>query len=100
MPVLFHRLAISELSGGFRWYARRSPRTAVRFRSAVDTALALVEANPGIGTPCFGPYRWVAVRRFSYLIYYRELTTALIVVYALAHSHRRPGYWLRRTAHP
>lgn len=36
------------------------------------------------------------VRRFSYILYYEILDPTQVVVYAVAHSSRRPGYWLRR----
>jgi len=37
------------------------------------------------------------VRRFSYVLYYEVLDPTQVLIYAVAHTSRRPGYWLRRT---
>jgi plasmid stabilization system protein ParE len=50
------------------------------------------------------PHRWPAgehgsrkfvLRRFPFAIFYRE-KQAVIHVLAIAHGHRRPGYWKDR----
>jgi plasmid stabilization system protein ParE len=73
---------------------------ARRFVTAVEDATDRVDQNPAVGSPCFGQYRWVRIRRFPYLLYYRELTPTVTLIYAVAHGRRRPGYWLRRTRRP
>lgn len=96
MEVLFHRLAAKEYLAARRWYARRSPATAVRFRDAVDEAIARITAEPSLGTPFRDRFRWVRVRRYPFLLYYAVITGDEVMVFAVAHSRRRPGYWLRR----
>ena len=100
MPVIFHRLALREYRGAIANYRRQDVDVARRFVSAVDDGAARIDRAPSIGSPCFGPYRWLRVRRFPYLLYYRELTPTLTLIYAVAHTRRRPGYWLRRTRRP
>jgi plasmid stabilization system protein ParE len=90
MPVFFHRLAVAEYHHARHTYGRRSPAVAARFEAAVDTAVARIDANPAIGSPALGPYRWVKVRRFSYLLWYRELSPGQLLIYAVAHASRRP----------
>lgn len=36
------------------------------------------------------------VRKFPYLLYYTMLDGAEVLIVAVAHAHRRPGYWLSR----
>jgi hypothetical protein len=37
------------------------------------------------------------MRRFPYLVVYREVSTGLQVI-AVAHGRRRPGYWKNRAS--
>src|SRR4051812_27755471 len=100
MPVIFHRLAAREFVAARRWYARRSPRAEAGFAAAVGDAVRSIDADPTAGTPFRGPYRWVRVRRYSYLLYYGPPNAVVIDVYAVAHVRCRPGYWLRRVNRP
>jgi hypothetical protein len=36
------------------------------------------------------------VRRFPYVLYYEILDSFTVMIYAVSHTGRRPGYWLRR----
>jgi len=96
MTVLFHRLAMREFVSGRRRYAQYSPVTEARFVAAVRTAVERIDANPQLGNPYLGPYRWVRIRRYPYLLYYEVVASDLVRVYAVAHARRRLGYWLRR----
>ncbi|HKI37123.1 MAG TPA: hypothetical protein VKA46_35040 [Gemmataceae bacterium] len=40
------------------------------------------------------------VRRFQYVLYYEIIDPSRVRVFAVAHTRRRPGYWLRRLIHP
>jgi plasmid stabilization system protein ParE len=94
--VRFHRLAIRELIGGKQWYAQRNPQAAIDFISSVYATVALIEGNPGIGTISSLPYRWTKVGRFPYLLHYGSISPIIVMVYAVAHGSRRPGYSKRR----
>jgi plasmid stabilization system protein ParE len=94
--ISFHRLAVHEFLSARRWYARRSASAEAGFVAAVETALASIRANPAIGSPTHAGCRWVKVRRYSYVIYYRLMELAELRVFAVSHSSRRPGYWRRR----
>ena len=98
--VIFHRLAAEEARTAARWYARRNPAAAARFQLAVDEVVQRIAAAPDQGAPFRGPYRWMRVRRFSYVLYYAIIDPSLVRVYAVAHTSRRPGYWLRRRTRP
>jgi hypothetical protein len=55
-----------------------------------------VEAEADALPVLSGPYRWVRVRRFPYLLIFRRKSPEVIVIVAVAHTSRRPGYWRRR----
>ena len=94
--VVFHRLAAREYRSARDWYAARSTEVAERFRLAVDRAAGRLgleyEAQPVL---C-GPYRRIRVSRFPYILICRALSEGMIMVVAVAHTSRRPGYWRRR----
>jgi plasmid stabilization system protein ParE len=96
VEVTFHRLAAQEYLAALRWYARRSPQVAQRFREAVDRAAQRIAVAPGQGSPFGSRFRWFRVGRFPYVLYYTLLDDTRAVVMAVAHDRRRPGYWQRR----
>jgi plasmid stabilization system protein ParE len=95
--VEFHRLAADEYRRALRWYARRSPAVAARFRDAVDRVVQQIAAGPQQGALFQGRYRWFRTRRFPYVLYYDILSPVRVMILAVAHGRRRPGYWRRRT---
>jgi len=95
--VRFHRLASQEYLRAWRAYARLRSRTALRFQDAVSAAVRRIAGAPQSWPIYSGPYRWARVRRFPYVLYYRILSSTDVLVVAVAHGRRRPGYWLRRS---
>ena len=98
--VSFHRLAVAEFVRARRWYARRRPSLAAGLVRAVGEAEAAIAANPTAGTSSHPPYLWVAVQRYPYVLHYGPLVLDRWRIYAVAHTSRRPGYWLGRTRRP
>jgi plasmid stabilization system protein ParE len=94
--VVFHPLAEREARAAYRWYARRSRRAALRFQQNVSTTVQRIASAPEQGASFRHIYRWMKVPRFPYLIYYEIRDPQSVLVYAIAHGRRRPGYWLRR----
>jgi plasmid stabilization system protein ParE len=95
--VHFHRLAAQEYLHARRWYSRHGALAARRFTNAIDQALQRIKAAPQAGPVYRGAFRWVAVGRFPYIIYYRMISSTEVLIVAVAHQRRRPGYWIRRS---
>lgn len=95
--VIFHRLAAREFRAARDWYGARSRDVADRFRSAVDRAVGRIDANPDALAILKGPYHYVRVRRFPYVLIFRQKSPGVHMIVAIAHTSRRPGYWRRRT---
>ena len=100
MQVILHRLAEKEFVNASRYFFNDHPFKHERFREEVLTVLERIRFNPNIGAPCEKGHRWMRTKRFKYIRYYKQVTDELIMVYAVAHASRRPGYWLRRTKRP
>jgi plasmid stabilization system protein ParE len=91
----FHPAAIEEALSAAGWYRERSPLAAAKF---------LAELNQAIERILEAPLRWPRSARgthklklpcFPFLVIYRELEGSVLIL-AVAHGHRRPGYWKNR----
>ena len=97
MPdVIFVPAAQAEYDHAVQWYHGRSPAAAISFEVAVERALAAIAASPEGWATVGKVHRRYLVDGFPYSIVYRATASAIIVV-AVAHGSRRPGYWKRRT---
>lgn len=94
--AIFHRLAAREYRLAKEWYTSRSTSVGQRFSAAVGDAVGRIEQSPESLALLIGPYRWARVRGFPYILVFREQSPEQIVVVALAHARRQPGYWRRR----
>lgn len=95
--VIFHRLAAREYREARNWYAARSKTVAERFRLAVGNAVDRIAVEEDALPILSGQYRWVRVRRFPYILIFRYRSVNELMIVAVAHTSRRPGYWRRRT---
>jgi plasmid stabilization system protein ParE len=79
----------------FDWYAARSDAAAKRFAGAVKATLELIADDPQRFAAIDSRHRECLVSKFPFRIVYREVTGRIVVV-AIAHAKRRPGYWKGR----
>src|SRR5262245_22644507 len=100
MQVIFHRAALSEYRRAIGGYRTQDIDVARRFVNVVEDRVEGIRPDPALGSPCFGQYRWARVKKFKYVLYYPQLSDSQVMVDAVAHAHRRPGYWLWRARRP
>ena len=74
---------------------RRSPRV----REEIDAAVAAIEQNAEAWPLYVHGTRHYLLRRYPFSVVYR-IEDATILIVAVAHGHRRPGYWASRLPHP
>jgi plasmid stabilization system protein ParE len=98
MPKDVHLLAdaIAEAQEAVAWYSVRSQRAAARFEKELSRAIDKIRENPLIHPVYVHGTRFCRLRRFPFLAVFREKPDIVEVV-AIAHAHRRPGYWTRRS---
>jgi toxin ParE1/3/4 len=90
------KAASEEFAAAILWYDEQRPGLGGEFFDAVVHAISLIQEQPEIGTPSPDQRtRRVLVQRFPYQVVYR-LAVDEIVIVAIAHSKRRPGYWRKR----
>lgn len=99
LPVRLSAEAAEELEAAVDWYETHRPGLGLVFLDAVDTALAFVAEWPGGGAPVPAMHgaRRMPVSRFPYHLPYVVLDDHIRVL-AVAHDHRRPGFWRSRDA--
>jgi len=90
-----HPSALVELKSAVSWYQRHSETTADNFVAEIDHAIDLILVSPQRWPVGDFATRKFVLRRFPYaVIYYEKESTVRIL--AIAHGHRRPGYWKAR----
>ena len=101
MRLELHPEARAELRSAALWYDERRPGLGDEFITEVSASLSRVGDVPESypvwpGTRAAGPLiRKAIIQRFPYVIAFEEHERHLLVL-AIAHSKRRPLYWLTR----
>jgi toxin ParE1/3/4 len=94
-PIQFHPVAQAEFHAAEDYYEERVEGLGSDFADEVRSALKVIQS---------GPHRWPIrtqntrsyfIHRFPFAVIYLDLPDTIWVV-AIAHLHRRPGYWKRR----
>lgn len=104
----FHPAARIELDAARRYYRTKDPAVARRFSSEVLLLLERITNQPSqfpehgllavptrLQTLFFSVRRAVVPRSFPYVLFY-YVREGDVVVLAVAHEKRRPGYWAHR----
>lgn len=94
--ITFHPSARAELEASAEFYETRLSGLGVRFLVAVEEAARRIAESPDAGAPMPGGFRKRLVAGFPFSIIYRVWDEKVYLV-AIAHQHRRPGYWRRRS---
>lgn len=92
-----HPEALAEAEAAIIWYGERSSRAPAAFIEEIDNAIKSILDAPR-RWPVFDlDCRRFPLFRFPYSIVYRERSTNLVQILAVAHGRRRPGYWRARS---
>ena len=78
-----------EFLGSIDWYEARKPGLGKRFAAAVERRLDLIADDPLRWPFEEGDVRAVKVPKWKFVIYYRILTDAIVVI-AIFHTSRDP----------
>ena len=95
MKVINLPAADREFAKAVAYHRKKRPGRAPAFVAAIDRAHALISENPHLGAPKGEGTRGYVLDGFEYTIYY-VIKPDRIVVAAVAHQSRRPGYWRKR----
>ena len=87
--------AVVEAATAAEWYATRSATAAAGFEAELAEAESAIHMLPHAWPPYDHGTRRYLSRRYPFGVVYRVERTRILIV-AVAHGHRRPGYWRDR----
>jgi len=98
MPrVRFTQAARADLAGAVTWYVAHAPEVVPQFRQALRSVVERSRTTRDSFAPASHGTRRAILRRFPYLVIFREQGDAAYVV-AVFHTSRDPRTWERRAA--
>ena len=78
------------------FYETASAGLGLEFLEDLQRTVDALREHPKVGRPVGRGLRRAPFRRFPFLLIYADDPDAIVVV-AVAHQKRRPGYWRGRT---
>ncbi len=94
MNIRFLTVAQKELDEAVEWYNQQAPDLGLRFLGEVNMSLSRIADYPFSCAEIKPDIRRCLVNKFPYgLIYRQDKDEEFIVIIAISHLHRRPGYW-------
>jgi plasmid stabilization system protein ParE len=99
--LVLHPDAVAEATAAGDWYESQRPGLGADFAGEVERAFEMISENPQTwpawpGFPIGLGVRRFLLPRFPFALAY-VVRADDVVVLAVAHTSRRPGYWLSRT---
>ena len=93
--IRFHKEAAEELESSALFYESQKSGLGSRFLEAVSIALKTIQSHPnawaGLKSRTYS-LRRCSLKQFPYGLIY-EVKNQDIVIWAVAHLARKPGYW-------
>ena len=97
MRVEYHPAVEGELREIQRYYEDRSPGLGAQFIDEFERQVLALAATPGRWMVVSGDTRRCLMRRFPYIIYFRQLGEEALRVTVVKHQRRHPEYGQGRT---
>lgn len=95
MKLEFHPEALEEFRDAGRFYASCHEGLGLRFYTCVEAALKRIAESPARCRSFEDDVRRCLVHVFPYAVLYSVETDCILVI-AIMHCSRQPGYWRHR----
>ncbi|WGV25177.1 type II toxin-antitoxin system RelE/ParE family toxin [Halotia branconii] len=95
MKYVFHPEALNEYAEAVRYYAEQRTETAQVFINTVEDVIYQIRESPNCWSIVDEDIRRCLTRKFPYAIIY-TIEQDYILVLAVMHCSRKPGYWKNR----
>lgn len=96
MRFEFHPEALAEYEDAARYYSECQPGLEIRFIATVEHAIQQIIDAPEAWRILEEDVRWHLTRVFPYAVLY-TIEKDFVLIIAVMHCHREPGYWRDRT---
>jgi len=96
--VRVHRAAAAELEAAASWYEEQCVGLGADFVEEIRRVVGLIVESPREWpvSPWDSRARSVRLARFPYSVVFVEAPEDELVIVAVAHGRRKPGYWRAR----
>jgi toxin ParE1/3/4 len=95
MSFKFHPEALAEYEDAARYYAGCQPGLELRFMACVEEAIRQIVESPERWRFFEEDVRRCLTKVFPYAVLYTIEADGILIL-AVMHGHREPGYWRRR----
>jgi toxin ParE1/3/4 len=95
MKSVFHPEALAEYTEAVQYYNRQRPEVAQAFINAIENAIYRIRESPESWSTIEEDVRRCLTRKFPYGILY-TIEDGYILILAVMHCSRAPGYWKER----
>jgi plasmid stabilization system protein ParE len=95
LPIRLLPEARAEFDAAADWYEQQRAGLGVDFVARVREVLDRIAANPQLHAAVYGDVRKGVVRRFPYVVLYKEEAGEVVVI-AVFHTARDPSIWQSR----
>ena len=93
--INYHPKAVGDLERSIIFYDNRQPGLGLRFIRIYERTISHIRTNPTTWKKDNrGRYR-IGLRKFPFIVIYR-IVDGEIYILAIAHTSKRPGYWIHR----
>ncbi len=99
MPVRFHVEAEAEMSQAAAYYEAQQANLGGRFLTSVQDAINRIQINPLLFPVIEFDVRRCRTKTFPFDVLFQLHSDELVIV-AIMHLHREPGYWEHRRENP
>ena len=90
--------AREEFMAEVSFYEAAKKGLGEKFSSSVEKAVSLVVAFPNVGSPSASGTQRVVIKGFPFWLVYKPSQSSCIIIFAIAHQSRRPGYWVNQVS--
>src|SRR4026207_1010358 len=95
MKYTFHPAALEEYRQAANWYAEREQTVAIKFITSIEDAIERVSEAPTRWRIVDEDVRRCLAHVFPYAILY-TIESDFVLILAVMHASREPGYWQSR----
>jgi toxin ParE1/3/4 len=96
MTIEYHPEVERELDEARNFYENRAPGLGRQFIDEFERQVLRIAATPGRWTLLTRDVRRSLMKRFPYVIYFRQLSPASIRITVVKHQRRHPAYGKER----
>lgn len=97
MNYEFHPEALAEFEDAALHYADKQPGLELRFIASIEATIARIVEHPARYAVLEQDIRRCLARVFPYAVLY-SVEPGFVLIVAVMHCHRAPGYWRHRAA--